>query len=117
MTDAQPLPVTDRLVVPERAADDGIELVGEGTGSLFSGLLNTYEQRGFERGYRQAVSDLLSSLLWVTEEHLRSPPPGGPVAVSPADARRLVYHFEERLEHHILSLSPDAHYVSDGLGI
>lgn len=93
-------------------------------GGLFSGLLTTYEQRGFERGYRRAVADLLGSLVWVTEEFLggQQPPDGQRGAtpgsdVSPADLRRVLYRFEEGLEQHLQSLAPDAGYVSDGLGI
>jgi hypothetical protein len=102
---------------------DGIQALpdegGGSSGGVLAGLLSNYELRGYERGYRRAVEDLLASLVWATEEFLRSQPQSSdeaPVA-SAKDRRRLLYEFEEKLEHRIHSLSPDAGYVSDGLGI
>ncbi len=104
---------------PSQGDEEGILDLGDG-GGIFSGLLDAYERRGFERGYRQAVHDVMASLVWLTEEFLRDRAAGegaSGTAESPADLRRLAYAFEEHLERHLQSMSHDSGYVSEGLGI
>ncbi len=67
---------------------------------------------GYDQGYRQAVTDLLSSLVKVTEDYL------GQQAVPPAELRKVIYSYEYFLERRILKMSPDdVFFVQDGLGI
>lgn len=82
----------------------------ESTGIL-SAVLDAYGDRGYERGYERAVQDLLASLVPLTEQYLRR------TDEQSADARRLVYGYIESLEDHLRRASPDAGYVSEGLGI
>ena len=110
-TTAPLVPATsDDHPFPADSPGDGIVELGEGTGGVFSSLLELYDRRGFDRGYQRAVHDVLGSLVWAAEAFLRE-------HGSPADLRKTVYGFEEHLERHLHSLSPDGGYVSDGLGI
>jgi hypothetical protein len=92
------------------ARRDGDESGGEPDG-IFAGVLASYGERGYELGYRRAVSDALSLLLLVTEEYLRDHPDGRAL-------RQVLYPFEEHVERHLYRLgSHDAGYVTGGLGI
>lgn len=59
-----------------------------------NGVWSVYYRRGFKDGHRQAVQDVLGSVMTVSEEFLGS--------VGGSDAlRRLIYAFERNIEHRI----------------
>jgi len=101
---------------------DGIELIelyDEPAVGVFPSLLSVYQERGYERGYQQAVADIITSLFAVTEDFVQS---NGRTTdesrvESPTELRRLLYQFGQQLERRLQTLSPDPGYVSDGLGI
>lgn len=81
-------------------------------GGIFSALIEVYRGQGFEQGYEKAMSDVLGSLVHLTEQYLdgRSDSPK-------AELRRIVYGYVEHLQSHIRHASNDAGFVSGGLGI
>jgi hypothetical protein len=87
------------------------------SGGVLPSLLSVYQQRGYERGYRRAVSDLLGSLFAVTEEFVQSTAANSTDPSSRAALRRTLYQFGQQLERRLQSLAPEAGYVSEGLGI
>jgi len=93
-----------------------IELHDEPTGDVFPSLISAYQERGYGRGYKQAVTDIVTSLFAVTEDFVRSNP-DKLRTTSPAELRRLLYQFGQQLERRLQTLSPDPGYVADGLGI
>ncbi len=100
--------------------DEGITLISDGLeGDSFSGLLAAYERDGYERGYRRAQADLLSSLVGVTRDLVReaSGSSGEQSSAVPVNAAALLVQFERRLQRHIDELRPADAYVSGGLGI
>lgn len=77
--------------------------------------LPAYEQQGFERGYYQAVGDILATLVFATERYLRECP-----ACNEAQVRQAIYDFEQFLNEQIRSVSkshergsvdPDPEYI------
>jgi hypothetical protein len=94
------------------------QLHDEPTGGVLPSLLSVYQERGYERGYQQAVSDVVSSLFAVTEDFvsLHSRAAEG-AHDSPTELRRLLYEFGQQLERRLRTLSPDSGFVADGLGI
>ena len=96
-----------------------VELHDEPNGGVIPSLLSVYQQRGYERGYQQAVSDIATSLFAVTEDFVRSHARSAEAlhANSPTELRRLLYQFGQQLERRLQTLSPDRGYVADGLGI
>jgi len=101
---------------------DGIELIelhDEPDGGVFPSLLSVYQQRGYERGYQQAVADIITSLFAVTEDFVKLNDRSAERCrfESPTELRRLLYQFGQQLERRLQTLSPDPGYVSDGLGI
>jgi hypothetical protein len=93
-----------------KAWTDGDESHRESDG-IFACVLASYGERGYELGYRRAVSDALSLLLLVTEEYLRDHPEGRAL-------REVLYPFEEHVERHLHRLgSHESEYVAGGLGI
>ena len=84
---------------------------GHGPDGIFAGVLASYGERGYERGYRRAVSDALAALLLATEEYLRDHPHDRAL-------RTVLYGFEEHVERALHALgSGDGGFVADGLGI
>ena len=89
---------------------DGDESGPEPDG-IFAGVLASYGERGYELGYRRAVSDVLAMLLLATEEYVREHP-------EHRDLRGALYDFEAHLERQVSQLGAgDSGYVADGLGI
>ena len=89
---------------------DGDESGPEPDG-IFAGVLASYGERGYELGYRRAVSDVLATLLLATEEYVREHP-------EHRDLRGALYGVEEHLERHLNRMGGrDSGYVADGLGI
>ena len=83
----------------------------DATDGVFAGVLASYSEQGYARGYRRAVSDALALLLLVTEEYLRQHP-------DDRSLRAVLYPFEEHVERHLHRLeSGESDYVADGLGI
>ena len=48
-----------------------IELHDEPAAGVFPSLLSVYQQRGYQRGYQQAVADIVTSLFAVTEDFVK----------------------------------------------
>ena len=93
---------------PEETAGHRRPEVAQAPGNAWS----QHYHAGYDQGYRQAVTDLLSALVKVTEDYL------GQQTVSPAELRKVIYSYEYFLERRILKMSPDdAFFVQDGLGI
>ena len=92
------------------AADEGDES-GHGPDGILAGVLASYRERGFETGYRRAVSDVLATFLLATEEYVRRHPD------DPA-LRGVLYDFGEVVDSHLRRMRPGrGEYVADGLGI
>ncbi len=75
------------------------------------GLLDAYRQQGYGEGYHRAISEVLASLVVVTEEilhQLKKPSP---------DLRPTLYGFVEHLDHRIRNISAEHSFVEGGLGI
>jgi hypothetical protein len=70
-----------------------------------------YFDHGYEAGYKQAVSDLLSKLVPLSEQFIDIHPGRA------EELRKLLYPFEQYLEQRISRMSPDGVFVEDGLGI
>lgn len=108
-------------VAPPGAADDTItvtELPGPGDAAgpaLFGRVLGSYEQHGFEAGYRRAVRDVLVGLLATTESFVREQPPPTPAAAR--DLWRVVFAFERYLERRAGNPPGGPGFVEGGLGI
>lgn len=64
---------------------------GESRPEALDGVWSLYYQRGYEDGHRQAIRDVLASLILTTEEFL------GTVAGT-SDARQLIYAYERHIE-------------------
>ena len=80
-------------------------------GGLIAGVFASFGERGFDLGYRRAVSDAIALLLLTAAEHRRES--GGDAA-----ARAAVAALVDRLDGHLQRLSPAVlDEVSDGLGI
>ena len=78
---------------------------------LLGAVVHAYREEGYQRGYRQALDDLLASLVPVTEEYLRRRRSAGPAE------RQLLYGYVELLERRINAAASDGGYVTEGLGI
>src|SRR5215210_799399 len=90
--------------------DEGDES-GRASDGIFAGVLASYGERGYQRGYRRAISDALSLLLLATEEYVRQRP-------DEIGLRGVLSPFEEHLERHLHRLgSREPGYVTGGLGI
>ena len=100
---------TERTEISE-AWGDGDESGRESDG-IFAGVLASYDRRGFDRGYYQAINDALALLLLVTEEYLRQ-------HRDQIGLAGVLYPFEEHVERQLRRLrSADPGYVDGGLGI
>ena len=66
------------------------------------GVWSVYYRRGFEDGHRQAIQELLGSLVTVSEEFLGN-------GIGSEDARRLVYAFEQKIERRIEEIAGSAY--------
>ena len=73
---------------------DGARQSGEPQQEASSGVWSVYYRRGFEDCHRQAVQDVLGSLMTISEEFLGT-------VVGSEDSRRLVYAFERDIERRI----------------
>lgn len=94
------------------AQDESVmEATPEAEAGVFGALFDVYREQGFDCGYRQAIRDVLASLVTVTEAYLRSRPS------SADELRGRLYAYVDFLEAHLESASHDAGYVNEGLGI
>jgi hypothetical protein len=90
--------------------DEGDES-GHASDGIFAGVLASYGERGYEHGYRRAISDSLALLLLAMEEYLRQRP-------DELGLRGVLSPFEEHLERHLHRLGcRDPGFVAEGLGI
>lgn len=106
------------------SADDGITVYelpdlpggGDATGGVFEGVVGAYRRQGYDDGYRQAVRDVLASLVAASETFIREQP-----TAAQSDLRRVVLGFEGFLEQRLRRLPGSsglaAAYVEGGLGI
>ena len=108
---------TDTLTLDERTTDNGEDAAGApwedapAAGGILAGVFASFGERGFELGYRRAVSDMIALLLLTAAEHRRDYP-GDP------RLRAVLDPFVDRLDRHLQRLSPTSlEEVSDGLGI
>jgi len=80
-------------------------------GAVLAGVLASFSEQGFDRGYRRAVSDAIALLLLTAAEHRRE-------LGNDAAGRAAVAEFVERLDRQLQRLAPaGAHEVYGGLGI
>ena len=78
---------------------------------VFGAVLSAYRHEGFEAGRAQALQEVLSALVPLTEEFLRRHPYAAP------ELRKFVYSFGESLEKHLMWISSSNGFVEGGLGI
>jgi hypothetical protein len=80
-------------------------------GGIMAGVFASFGERGFDLGYRRAVSDVIALLLLTAAEHRRE-------AGADPRLRAAVSDFVDRLDRHLQRLSPTtAEEVYGGLGI
>jgi hypothetical protein len=72
--------------------------------AVLPSIFDVYRQQGFDRGYEQAIDQLLATLIYSTEEFLNSQ---FGIDIPPDLRRRLVYRYEEHLERHIQQLAAE----------
>jgi hypothetical protein len=110
--------MTDVAVLDEEASGtDGVEAAGAvwedapAAGGILAGVFASFGERGFEMGYRRAVSDMIAMLLLTAAEYRRD---------HPADPRLrpVLDPFVDRLDAELQRLSPAVlDEVFGGLGI
>jgi hypothetical protein len=108
---------TDTVTLDDHPTDTGGDAAGApwedapAAGGILAGVFASIGERGFELGYRRAVSDMIALLLLTAAEHRRDHPGDGRL-------RAVLDPFVDRLDGHLQRLSPAAlQEVSDGLGI
>lgn len=74
-------------------------------------LLRKYREQGNVEGYFRATSDVLMSLVAITEDYLAKDPDASD------ELRPLIYGFVEYLDQRIRGLSNQQGFVEGGLGI
>jgi hypothetical protein len=80
-------------------------------GGILAGVFASFSERGFEMGYRRAVSDVIALLLLTAAEHRRDNP-GDP------RLRAVLDPFVDRLDRRLQRLSPTVlEELYGGLGI
>jgi hypothetical protein len=95
--------------------------------SAFRIVLDAHRREGFDAGYRRAISDVLASTIFVAEKALQRAERGNSNIntktemtkapnMPPVNARQVLYHFIELLEHETLQHARTDE-VDGGLGI
>ena len=102
MTDA---PVLDEPATGESPVD------GPDPADILGTVFDSFSERGYELGYRRAVSEMIALLLLAAAEHRRE-------GDADSRARAAVERFVERLDWELQHLVPaQSDVVSGGLGI
>lgn len=87
------------------AAEAQVDFLGE--------IIASYRSDGFEKGYKRASADLLACLVYNSEQFLRE----HAASQEPADLRKVLYAFVDRLERQLDRNAQSRGYVEGGLGI
>jgi hypothetical protein len=94
--------------------DDGITVVehpASAGGGVFPNLLDVYSERGFDRGYRRAVSDVLATVLFETESYARQR------GIADPSLHATLSAFGDHLERQIQRMRSNQGGFCDGAGI
>ena len=94
-------------------SDDGIsvvELEPSPDPTVFAGVLDAYQEQGYEHGYQRALVDMRISLLGLSEDYLRGLPYSNP------EVRDALRGFEAYVQQYFRSRER-IELLSDGLGI